>query len=232
MAVTTTPQSILTSAYGKSKENIPSTIVTESAELLQVVIRSLRGIFAVAARINPLFFSTKASVAFVTDSWPRPVTAESILRIENPSNVEVHLVPYNQRKAEQGKPALYRIGQKYYPAGNTNDPVSGNLTFFYSKRPADPPTITDLLDPLWEGAEQFNELLILEVAIYLAIKDDRQTELGALMKARDSWANLFVAFLEHEDPREVRSYGHVGRFNTATRLPITSLLAGGAPSSV
>lgn len=222
MAVTTTPRQILTAAYSYSTKNRPGVIASESTELLQVVIRAMRGLFAFAARVNPTFFAESASVAFAGTGWPRPEGAESVFRVEQ-AGVEVAIVPYDDRGAEAGMPALYRFGQVYRPAtAGAPDPQSGNLTFFYSKRPTSPATLDATVDPLW--VEQFNELLALEVAIYLSVKDGRTDELASLLQQRDKWIQLFVAFLEHETANERRRFGHIHRINVQTLVP---LLAGG-----
>lgn len=231
MAVTTTPTDILTAAYSKSTKNRPGSIATESTELLQVVIRAMRGLYAFAARINPTYFAETAAVAFASPGWARPQNAESVYRIEDPTAAEVVVVPFDDRAAESGKPAVFSFGQIYRPASaGVPNPQSGNLTFFYAKRPTDPATLVATLDALW--TEQFNELLILEVAIYLASKDGRADELGPLMQSRDKWATLFAAFLEHETANERRRYGHVARINIKSIVPAYSLLAGGnAPNT-
>ena len=229
----TTPQDILNGAYAKSEKNMPGTIATESTELLQLVIRAMRGLYAFAARVNPTYFAEKAVVAVAAGAWPRPVTAESIWRVEGdattlpalPVGTEVVVVPIEDKQAESGKPAIYAFGQKFYSAGNANDPTGGNLTFFYSKRPTDPATLATALDATW--VEQFNELLVLEVAIYLALKDGRADEAAALKADRDRWAQLFIAHLEHETANTRRRYGHLRRINTQTLVPLASLLAGG-----
>jgi hypothetical protein len=235
MAVTTTVQQILDAAYAKSLKNRPGTIATESTELLQVVQRALNGIYALAARINPLFFASSSNVTLAAGSWARPETAESIFRIEGgtvapttpavATGAEVVVVPFDDRQAESGKPAVYRYGQKFFTAGNASDPVNNDLMFYYSKRPSTLSALTSTLDAMW--TEQFNELLVLEVAIYLALKDTRGDEIGVLSQDRDRWANQFMAFLEHEVAIERRRHGHIRRFNTETLVPLNRLLAGG-----
>ena len=228
-----TPQDILNAAYAKSEKNMPGTIATESTELLQLVIRAMRGLYAFAARVNPMYFAEKAQVAVAAGAWPRPVTAESIWRVEGDATTvpvmaagtEVVIVPVDDKQAESGKPAIYEFGQKFYSAGNATDPTGGNLTFFYSKRPTDPANLAATLDAMW--IEQFNELLVLEVATYLALKDGRADEAAALKADRDRWAQLFIAFLEHSTANTRRRYGHIRRINTQTLVPLTSLLAGG-----
>lgn len=234
MAVTTTPQDIIEAAYAKSKFNIPGTIASES-ELLELVGRSLRGLYSFAARINPYFFGKTQDVTFSAPGWAMPDDAEHIFRIESagggganvPARTRVWVVPFEDPKANGTKPSVYFFGGVFHPAGNPPDPnPSTQLRFYYSKRPDMPTSLSSPLDPLWR--EQFNELLILEVAIYLALKDggdgSRAGELPALIEQRNGWARLFAAHLEHIAPA-IRRHGHTRRFNVDTLIP---LLAGGS----
>jgi hypothetical protein len=222
----TTPRQILHAAYAKSKKNQPGQIAAEQTELLEVVIRATRGLFAFGARINPTYFGASSSVVSSGGGWPRPSGAEVIFKIEQTiSKADVAVVPFDDRQAAGIlDPAVYRYGQKYWIAV-TNPLISLDLTFFYSKRPSDPANLDANLDALW--TDQFNELLVLEVAIYLAIKDNRQEELAALAAQRDSWALLFAAHLEHETWGEIRRWGHQRLFNTEALVPTRLLLAGG-----
>lgn len=229
----TTAQQILTSAYGKSKLNVPGTIATESAELLGVVNRSLRGLFAFAARINPIYFAAEASVAAASAAWTRPAEAESIFRIEEVvgGNPEVALVPFDDRTAEPGMPAVYELGQVFRIAiaGGVGPAPTSALRFFYAKRSTELTALTGApgtIEALWP--ESYNELLILEVAIYLAMKDKRIDEVEALKAERNSWATLFQAHLEHASVNLRRRFGHIRRFNTSNGLPLSALLAGGS----
>lgn len=226
MAVVTSPQDILDAAYAKSLKNRPGEIATNATELLKLVVRAMHGLYAYAARVNPMYFAETASVVYATPGWARPATAESVIRIEKADGTEVVVVPYDQRNAEPGKPALWRFGQVYRPAStNTINPQNESLTFFYSKRPTTPASLSATLDALW--AEQFNELLALEVAIYLALKDGRGEEVPGLTADRDRWIALYSAFLEHETAQERRSYGHAHRFTGPSLVSLTALLAGG-----
>ena len=118
---------------------------------------------------------------------------------------------------------MYPFGQVYRPAGNTPDPTGGDLQFFYAKRPTDPADLDTALDALW--TEQFNELLILEVALYLAAKDGRTDELASLGADRTSWLRLFQGFLEHETVDLLSRFGGAHRIQTEALIP---LLAPGA----
>jgi hypothetical protein len=233
MAVTTTPEDILEGAYSKSTKNNPGAIATESTELLQVVIRMIRKFYTIAARVNPLYFAESVDVAApgADTPWARPEGAESIFFIEDPSGDEVVVVDAFDRDAESGKPAVYRMGKAYYATGNSLDPDPSDdaLTFWYSRRPDDPASLTATIDSMWE--EQFNELIMLEVAMYLAIKDSgtagRDVELAALKLDRDEYLRLFIMFLEHETVRVRKRFGHISRFVSESMIPLNDLMVGG-----
>ncbi len=207
----TTPRDILIAAYGLSNQNQPETIASESTELLDVVVRAGRGLWAFAARINPEFFGATVDVPFAAPGWARPGTAELVWRIENPVGKEVVVVPRSDLKADLARPAVWTLGQIYRSAGNPLDPINGNLTFFYSQVFPKPDTLDTAISALWPT--QYDQLLILEAGLYLALKDGRGDEMGSLSGQRDSWAQLFAAFLEHETTNRVYRYGSVRTFN-------------------
>jgi hypothetical protein len=229
MAVTTTPSDILAAALGTSLKNRPGVLATAATELLQKVIRALRGLYAVAARVNPTFFAESASVTFASTGWARPENAESVYRLERVAGTtggsgsagdEVVVVPFDDRAAELGRGAVYAFGKVYRSAGNAKDPTGGDLAFWYARRPTSPATVNATLDPQW--TEQFNELLILEVALYLAGKEPnmRGAELALLSADRLSWLNLFIEFLQHETANTRHRYGHQAVVNVNSLLPL------------
>lgn len=236
MAVTTTPRDLINAAYAKSLKNKANTIASESGELLQLAIRTIRMLYAGAARVNPYYFSESAIVAFNSPGWARPEGAQLIYRVEIGTGVtslvagtECAIVPFESKAIEPGKPALFRFGQIFRPvsASATVAPISpqlGNLVFFYSRRPTTPASLDSTVDALW--IEDFNEIPILRIARYLAIKDGRSDELPGLEAELTEAAQGFIAFLEHETANEIRSYGHVGRFNTPSLVPVMSLITG------
>jgi hypothetical protein len=220
-----TPREIFDAAYSTSKLNQPGTTASETGELLPLLNRSLRGLFAEAARVNRKIFATRATVAYATDGWPRPTGAEMILRIEAGAGMtapggaiatgtQIIEVPFDQRNAEPGKPSIYALGQRYYTAGTTMDPTGGSLVFFYSARPATVSTLTSQMDALWPT--QFDSLLVLDVAVYLARKDGgerRMAELAAFGEEYQREHARFIQWLEHESLTEVKMYGHYNRIN-------------------
>lgn len=222
----TTVRQILDAAYAKSQKNRPGTIASESTELLQVVQRSLRGLFADAVNFNRKVYASRVQVVFdaALGGWRRPSNAEAVVRIETPAGAWVREVPFDDKGAEALLPSVYSMGQVFYPAGNPNDPVAGNLVFFCSMRPRDLAGLegdpAGTLDPLWP--EQFNEILILDVAIYLAVKDSnsgREGEIAALRGEREKWQARYEDFLAHETTTLTMRYGHDGRTNTSRVVP-------------
>ena len=218
----TTPREIIEAAYAKSLKNQPGAIASD-AELLGQVIRVTRKYYAGAARINPWFFGESASVAWDGTTWPRPDTAEAVFRLEQ-SGVEVVVVPSDDRAAEATSPSVSRLGQAYYPAGNATDPAASPVDFFYSRRPTDPASLDATIDSSWP--EQFNELLILDIAVYLAVKDGQQEDLMNYGPQLQEWQMLYRMFLEHETSNERRRTGQRQRFNTAELFPIPASIGG------
>jgi len=221
-----TAQEILTAAYAKSLKNQPGRIAAESTELLEVVNRVMRTFFMVGARVNPFFFMSSAPVTY-SSGWARPATAEAVYRIVFTLDLtqEVVVVPFDDLLCESLLPAVYRMGQVYYSAGNSADPTNESLTFYFSKTPTDVVALNATIDPLFPVS--YKELPVLETAIYLALKDGRESEVASLTVSRDSWLNLFMAHMEHETMNERRRFGAPVPFNTASMVPIASLLAGG-----
>lgn len=227
MAVTTTVQQLLDAAYAKSTKNRPGTIATEATELLQTVVRIIRGVYSFAAEVNPVHFSAKSAVIGVGSVWARPEPAEAILRIETAAGAEVAVVPFDDRLAADPKPSLYE-----FAGGFTADPgqtaapgATDTLTFWFSKRPNDPTpfNLAGVIDPDWQ--EDYNELLILEIAIYLALKDGRFDEVEVLKLDRNVWAQRFGAYLQHATANLQRRFGHRKHVNVDSLLP---MLTGGA----
>lgn len=223
----TTAQDIIDRALMRWKGFQPGVSATDS-ELLLDVGYALAAMYAVAARVNPYFFGDSKVVAYSAPGWARPADAESVFRIERDSGEEVVVVPIDDKKAEAGKPSVYRWGQVYRPAGVTPGPTTDeSLTFFYSKRAPMPATLNEDLDSAWP--EHCNELLALEVAIRIGIKEGGQIAGGivqAFSEERLRHFQRYIAFLEHEDIGERRRFALVRQFNTNTLVPVHSLLAG------
>jgi hypothetical protein len=227
MASTTSVQDILDAAFATSTKNQPGTIATSGVELLEVVKRKLQGIYAFSARVNPLHFADTLDVVGAAGVWERPEAANAIIRIEDDAFVEVVVVPFDDRLAAEPEPAVYEFGGNFtLSPGQTNPPADDDtLTFWFSKRPDDPDPfdLTGLLDPDWDDG--YNDLLIFELAIYLSMKDNRDTEVAMLKQERNTWAQVFASYLQHSTANEQRRFGHKRVVNVDSLLP---MLTGGA----
>lgn len=226
-----TAQALIIAAYGKSGKNKGTQIATLSSELLDQFNRIVRGYFAIAARLNPVFFADSLAVAFAGGGWAFPSAAECIFRLEHPAStapgLEVVSVPFDDRAAEPSMPAVYMMGQKFFSAGNALDPVNGSLTFIFSRRPTDCGAVTDAVDAAWP--DSFNELLVMDMALYLAIKDGRDADIQQNRTDRDYWLRLYAAHVEHANVTERRRKANIRRFNTNQLIPISDMVTGGGP---
>ncbi|HJX74918.1 MAG TPA: hypothetical protein VJ247_01095 [Gaiella sp.] len=203
-----TPNDILAAALAFSTKNRPEWITSKSGELVETVMRAMRGLYLFGASVNPSYFAEKADVAAAAGSWARPATANAVILIRNPAGQEVIVVPENQQDADRSRPALFQRGLQYFGAGGPLDPVAGALTFTYAKKATKPATADAAFDASWNT--DFDGLLATETAIYLAIQDGRIDEASAYVGSRDAWAKQFAAWLDIETVPRVYAY-RIGR---------------------
>ncbi len=221
MPVTTVGQDIYNGALAKSSKN--ETRNFSVAEIILRINNRLNGIYEVAARVNPLFFAEKAAEAETSGVWSRPEEALSIVKIEDATPDPVIIVPHDDQLAEPSKLCVYEFGQEFFAITNALGVPSGSLTFWYARRPTPVANLSPAtLDAQWR--EDFNELLILEIAIELDLKDGRTAEAQEHKEDRNGWLVRFVSFLQHATSGEVRRFGHKRIININE---LTPLLAGG-----
>jgi hypothetical protein len=229
-----TPNEIFTAALAKNRKNQPGIIATP-AELFEQFRRYYPIFWTIGARVNPTFFGKIIDVPFSVPlgGWPRPADAESIYKIEDDGG-EVIVVPFEETDADPFTPAIYEWGQVFFSAGNALDPIGTEslaesveeaLTFWYSKKPEIPADADTELEAQWP--DTFDELLVLEHAIILALKDERVDEVALLRPERDAWLRRFIAHLEHATVGVTRSKGTAQRFTAQSYVPLNLLLAGG-----
>lgn len=211
-------EDVLALAYGKVAKSNPASLT--ASEGIDLVHRTLSALMSFAGRVNPTYFAVLAEVPYAA-GWPRPAAAENVFRVETLDAVEVAIVPYDDRTAEEGMPSIYSLGRHYYQAGVAAGPGNVTLVFFYSKRPTKPAALTESLDALWD--EHFNDLLVCEVALALAMKDGRAEDVQTLTVERDKWVELYTAFLQHETSALRRRFGHVATHASHMRAPTGSV---------
>lgn len=233
-----TVSDITTAALARNRRNQPGIIATNT-ELLNAFRRIWPTFWVIAARVNPAFFGAREELEPDAESdptgWLRPSNAELIYRLEFADGArageEITVVPLDERDAEPTRAAVYEWGQVYYPAGNDDDPaLTDEIRAWYSKLPEDVDALSDELDSLWPG--HFDELLVLELALLLATKDERLEEIPGLRSDRDVWLRRFIAHLEHTTVGVTRSTGQSQRFQGPTIVPLNELLIGGTEVSL
>ena len=229
-----TPDEIFTAAYAKSRKNQPGITATPT-ELLSTFNRVWPVFWTIAARVNPTFYGRTILVPYnvVLGGWPRPDDAESIFLIEEDAE-DIAIVPFDERDADPMNPAVYEWGQVFFSAGNPLDPqgtesiaesVAEGLDFWYSRKAPLPAAADEELSVLFPS--NFFELLVLELAMVLANKDERYEEVASLRPDRDAWLRLYVAHLEHATTGVRRSTGTAQRFTAQSYVPLNQLLTGG-----
>lgn len=230
----TTCKQIIEAAYARSTFNDPDKLAT-NAELVGVVDRRLKQLYSVVARENPLYFGKRSAATVASQrsgetvfSWARPSDAELIFRLEAgapgtagvlTAGKEIHIVPFEDQAAEMS-PKVYEFGQRYYSPDGSGDPepsaTGDTVVFFYSKRhpDLDSSVATDHASNTLDGSwpEQFNDLVVLHVARYLATKDQRGEEVQVLMTEEASLHDVFMKHLAHEN------YGMKSRWGQRARL--------------
>lgn len=222
----TTYQDIIIAGFGYSSKNRPDQIATQATELLSLASRAVRGIYAVASRVNPEYFGNVLVQPYVggVTGWPRPAQAQTVFHIEKGAGgPEVAVVPLNDRTAELARPSVYHLGKVYRIAGSSLGPTpSDSLAMYYSKLPAKPAALTDIIDSTWE--ETFDNFLAIEMGMYLALKDGREGDVQLLGGDRAKEAQLFIDFLSFATP--ITSYRH-GQPRMVALPSLLPLLAGG-----
>lgn len=222
MPVTTTVQNILDWAYAKSLKNQPGFIATESAELLEQFNRVMRALYSIAASHNPTFFGVKATLTEASLTWPIPEDAESVYWLEQ-GGAEVIVVPIWDKSADPSKLTVFSTGRVLEAAG-VNDPAASDLDCWYSKRADVETSLSDTLDATWD--ESFNELVVLELALYLSVKDGREEEYAGLIAMRDRELARFVARLRHEYANLRSKFGPTLQIQTSETVNPSELLIG------
>jgi len=198
-------QVIINRAYAMSSANDPGRTATKE-ELLGVLRARLRVLYNRATRLNPFFSAIFRDISPANGKWTRPEGALRIILIEaaetnGGSNAvlspgtEVHNVPVEDRIFAELPPRVYRLGNCYYTVGKEGDPDASDtgdiLRFYHSD---DSPGVADLNAclPLWLPDEN-EELIVIQLAKYLARKDKARGDLAALQAEEDALLDEFDA---------------------------------------
>lgn len=201
-----TGNDIVVAAFARSARNQASDLATRGVELLSALNRSLRGMYAIAARVNPEYVGAIVPVTGIAGVFARPANAESVFWLESAAGAPVAIVPPAERDAEAGLPSVYRLGRSYVTVGRALDPaLTATLNFYVALRPVEQVSLAAALPATFDDA--YENILILDLALYLAIKDSRMDEMDPLRTERGSWLTLYVNFLRHETANLKRRFG-------------------------
>jgi len=238
--MSTVAQDLVVAAIGRSSKNKGEILANNASELLALIARLQQAAFSLAATVNYTVFAGFLDVAAQAESggpedvgWLVPPDAECVFRIERLHTTEggtggkgdqITEVMFDDRAAEPGKPCVYRLGGIYLPAGNAPDPTGGDIRFYYSRVPVAPTTIDDTLDAQWP--DRFDNLLITQIALYLAKKDGRTDEVTWLATEETEWKAQFTAWLGRPSVNVVTRKGLTRRIPN----PVVQPAGAGEPS--
>ena len=203
-----TVQEVINIAYARSKR-AQQGVDALPEELFLALWDIMARYFSVGTRVNIEWFTVQEDVSYHSGEggWRRPSDAESVHLVMT-GGEKVAKVPFDQKTAEPEKPAIYRLGGIYRVALTANGPpTTSPLTFFYCRRPQLIQSAEVGLDPLWPAGHE--TLLGLELAIFLARKDNRNDDIPHLEAQRDECAKWYIEFLEHEDRGTVYPTGRM-----------------------
>lgn len=183
MTIPSTVQQIIDRGFAKSAAARPDSMMAP-AELVDRIGQYLQDLFQIIAQENPTIIGDVATVGFDGTGWPRPVTCVRAIKVTAlPTTVadpaidpgdEINVVGFNDPRFCEGLPSLMEYGQRFIPVGQTMDPSGGDLTVWFARSPVMPADVGDTIDLLFPS--MFDDLLQLDIAEYLAVKDKRQED--------------------------------------------------------
>jgi len=192
--MSTSVQSIIDAAILRSQQNRPEWAATYASELVQQLNRTLAITTQIGHLLAPERHLTSTPLVGVASVWTLTNNLP-LYRIETAGGAKVSVVPLADRSTDVGTPRVYQTSALTYKSvGAAGDPAATDTLTFY--RLTWPTTLTatgNTLDSWWP--DQYAGLLVEEMAMYLALKDGRDSELERLRVTRDQWVQSYVAFL-------------------------------------
>lgn len=217
-----TIQDAIQAAIGRNRKTQPD-IQQKGPEMLGHYNRAMGALFSVAARINPGFYGEITTLTATGGAWQAPANAERVHRLETSAGARVHVVDVNDPEPDPNVPCVTDWGRAYRPANSASSGL-GAITCYFSRTPVPAGSLGSNVDGGFPP--QFYDLLVLELAVYLALKDERYSENNALVRERDDTFQLYVAHLEHHSPSRTRRTGR-GTWDGPSIVSLQALLAGG-----
>lgn len=197
-------QDYITRALARSYRNRGEVLAPAATEMLEQLSLLFVEYYGLAAGLNPSIFARQAVLAWNGAGWTIPADSDTMSVIRTNQGQDVTVVAIDNLDAEPSRPCIYRLGKAYFPAGQPNDPVNTPLTVFYTVIPAD---FADLnAAPGVEWAAQFDQAIIVELALWLSGKDGRADEIAELTTIRDRWKGQFTEWCSRESLMLVRQF--------------------------
>jgi hypothetical protein len=169
----TTAQNIIEAAYSRSTSNDPGKLAVD-LELIGHLNRKYQSVFAVFGIEggDTTLAKTTMLLAGLPGTAALPADIADITRLEDANGKKVHIVPAEEKdRSWHLSPAVFRQGLSLVSLARSGDPVLGQvLTLFYIDAPAPLVALATALDARFPA--RFEQLLILDLAIYLSLKDD------------------------------------------------------------
>lgn len=210
-------------AMSASYRNRGEVLAARVPEMLQQLTLLFRGYYATAAGLNPSAFGKKVAQPWDAGGsrWAFPDDCDTIYLLEQ-GGQEVVPVPFNDREAEPSEKCVYPLGGYFYKAGLTTDPASSALLIYYAPVP---PSFTATGDsPPAEWNEQYDQMVVADLALWLASKDGRPEDVATAEADAKKWAKLYTDWLQRQLTPLVQRYG------MPTVVPTQTIVGRGVPS--
>lgn len=192
-----TVQTILDAAYLRSSRNVPGK-TANTAELIGFLNRVYLAYYLLMAEASPDSFRSEITVV-LGGAPPSAVIANNVRDVvyaETAAGAEVTLIPRDETlRLWHVAPCIIWFGNTVRSRGKVGDPVNGDILVLFTLLGASALTsVSDVPDARF--SDEYTELLILEVACYLALKDSNRdpSEYAELAKERAAWQARFMAF--------------------------------------
>ncbi len=193
-------------ALARSGAARPDLLATAQGELLSELNRLVEAAFVDAAQANAPYFSARTTVPYNVllspAGWAFPVDAVRVFRAEATALTtglgvgfgdgdEITLVPQHDRYLGLEAPAVAVLGRVLIPTGATGHPTGGDLEVSYARRPVAMAGLASAIDASWPA--EHDELLIVQLAHYLAVKDFRGEDAATFERAAGQMFARFAA---------------------------------------
>lgn len=198
----TTVQQLIESAIARSTANDPGKL-TVDGELIPLLNRKYQSIFArmslqggdnLLAKTTLTWASSPPTVALPTD-------IVDIVRIQTAAGGRTYMVPVRDiDRTWVIAPAFFRQGNSLVSRNLTGDPIAGDVyTLYYKDAPATLSALATSLDARFPV--RFENALVVELALYMAIKDENRTpeRIGALQRELETENALVGAIIGDSD---------------------------------